>query len=139
LKPTIVYHDSAMVIEKAQADGEDLWILLDDLEKLAGWTLKPEGICKGDVCVPIPPGRESEFIRDAQTFNLAALARPLGETVVHSDDRSVWVFSEAAASLSGRLQSMVAPDFALPDLEGRIHQLSDYRGNKVFLVAWASW
>ena len=32
-----------------------------------------------------------------------------------------------------------APDFTLPDLEGRQHSLSDYRGRKVFLASWASW
>jgi hypothetical protein len=27
----------------------------------------------------------------------------------------------------------------LPDLDGKMHRLSDYRGQKVFLLAWASW
>jgi peroxiredoxin len=37
------------------------------------------------------------------------------------------------------MQSLEAPDFTLPDLEGRPHALRDYRGKKVFLVSWASW
>jgi peroxiredoxin len=37
------------------------------------------------------------------------------------------------------MQSLRAPDFTLPDLEGRPHALFDYRGKKVFLVFWASW
>ena len=32
-----------------------------------------------------------------------------------------------------------APEFTLPDLEGRLHSLSDHRGVKVFLVAYGSW
>jgi hypothetical protein len=32
-----------------------------------------------------------------------------------------------------------APDFVLPDLAGRLHALSDHRGRKVLLLAWASW
>ena len=32
-----------------------------------------------------------------------------------------------------------APDFALPDLSGRLHQLSDYQGRIVFLNLWATW
>lgn len=32
-----------------------------------------------------------------------------------------------------------APDFALPDLQGRVHRLSDYRGKVVFLNLWATW
>ncbi len=32
-----------------------------------------------------------------------------------------------------------APDFALKDLAGKEHKLSDYRGKKVMLVFWATW
>jgi peroxiredoxin len=32
-----------------------------------------------------------------------------------------------------------APDFALPDLQGRIYRLSDGRGKVVFLNLWATW
>ncbi len=32
-----------------------------------------------------------------------------------------------------------APDFEFPDLEGRIHRLSEARGKIVFLNLWATW
>ncbi len=32
-----------------------------------------------------------------------------------------------------------APEFTLPDLDGRVWSLRDFRGRKVFLLAWASW
>jgi cytochrome c biogenesis protein CcmG/thiol:disulfide interchange protein DsbE len=32
-----------------------------------------------------------------------------------------------------------APDFALTDLDGKEHKLSDYKGKKVLLVLWATW
>ena len=37
------------------------------------------------------------------------------------------------------LDSLEAPDFSLPDLEGNLHSLTDRRGKKVLLVAYASW
>ena len=33
----------------------------------------------------------------------------------------------------------VAPDFALVDLDGESHQLSDYKGQGVFLNSWGTW
>ncbi|MEK5069681.1 thiol-disulfide oxidoreductase ResA [Sporosarcina sp. FSL K6-1508] len=33
----------------------------------------------------------------------------------------------------------VAPDFALVDLDGESHQLSDYKGQGVFLNFWGTW
>jgi len=45
----------------------------------------------------------------------------------------------AAATRSVALASLEAPDFALPDLAGRVHTLSEQHGRKVLLVAWASW
>jgi hypothetical protein len=136
---TIAYQDKVMLMDEAIASDDALWIKLEDFENLTGWQVKPAGVCKDDICVPISPGRESEFLRDDNSFNLAALSRLLGETAVHSDDMSVWVFSEPASKIRGRHQSLGAPDFALPDLDGRLHHLSDYRGNKVLLFAWASW
>jgi hypothetical protein len=38
-----------------------------------------------------------------------------------------------------QLSSLEAPDFSLPDLDGRLHALSQHRGKKVFLVAYGSW
>ena len=36
-------------------------------------------------------------------------------------------------------QGSEAPDFSLPDLDGKMHRLSDYRGKVVFLNFWATW
>jgi len=92
------------------------------------------------VCVPIPRGREAEFVRERPArFNLAGLARLLAEPVVRDDAHGVWFFGASAATRLGDMQSLRAPDFTLPDLEGRPHALADYRGKKVFLVFWASW
>ncbi len=49
------------------------------------------------------------------------------------------MLGEAAADRASQLASGEAPDFTLPDLQGRLHSLSDYRGKKVLLVTYASW
>ena len=45
----------------------------------------------------------------------------------------------SAAERAKTLSSLEAPDFTLPDLDGRLHSLSEQRGKKVLLVAYASW
>lgn len=133
---TVLYRDRVSPIAGASAEGEHLWIPENELERATGWALKPEGACKGAACVPLP--RDGAWMR-GDAFDLAALGRHLGEPVVHDDAGKVWVFAEPAAAKRAQLLSGEAPDFALPDLDGRIHRLSDYRGKKVLLYAWASW
>ena len=136
---TILYKERPPYSAAATAEGGDLWVHAHELPAATGWELRPEGACRGDVCVPIPPGREGEFVRERPArFNLAALARLLAEPVLHDDAHGVWFFGAAATRLDD-MQSLRAPDFTLPDLEGRPHALFDYRGKKVFLVFWASW
>src|SRR5204863_164307 len=54
------------------------------------------------------------------------------------DERAAYL--GVAASVRARaLASLEAPDFTLPDLDGRLHTLSNHRGKKVLLVAYASW
>jgi len=140
LAATIIYKEQQSCAAGATAAGSDLWLPLDELKATTGWEIKPEGACLGDVCVPIPSGRTAEFLREGGArFNLAALARHLGQPVVHDDAHGVWVFGESARARRDALLSLVAPDFTLPDLEGRLHSLSDHRGRKVLLVTWASW
>ena len=122
----------------ADAKGGELWLKAADLERVSGWTHKPEGFCKGDVCVPVPAPRKDEFVR-GDSYNLAALADLLGQPMVADAENRAYCFGEAAAERKRILTSLDAPDFTLPDLEGRMHSLSQYRGKKVFLVSWASW
>lgn len=136
--PMILSGDRRTDVPEAIPLDQDLWVPIADLEQSSGWVLKPEGACLGEFCVPLPAARETEFLR-GESFNLASFWRHLGRPVVHGDDGQTWLLGESDEALRSRLTSLQAPEFTLPDLEGRRHSLSDYRGTKVFLVAWASW
>jgi hypothetical protein len=139
---TIIHDDKPLHFKRAIADSNAVWLDATELKQLAEWELKPEGICRGDLCVPIPPGRESEFAskRDGATWlNFSALADQMGKPWAGDAKNRVWYFGAEAADRGNALRSLEAPDFELPDLEGKLHRLSDYRGRKVFLLAWASW
>ena len=70
---------------------------------------------------------------------LAASAERAGRPVALDREAGAAYLGVAAAERGRRLASLEAPDFTLPDLDGRPHTLSSLRGRKVFLVAYASW
>lgn len=133
---TTVLTDSGTFTAAASADPGALWLSAREMEDATGWVAKPEGLCLGEVCVPVPRGRE--LVRDGRV-NAAALWRHLGRATAHSDAGDVWVLGASARDRAAALASLEAPDFSLPDVGGRMHSLSDHRGKKVFLVTWASW
>jgi len=128
--PTTVIFEDAVASVAAEAQNEDLWLAPSELERL-GWTLEPEGLCRGPLCVPIPLARRAEFVRADGAANLAALTRHRGQGVVHD--------AEHGELRDAARRSLAAPDFTLPDLDGRLHSLSELRGRKVLLNSWASW
>jgi hypothetical protein len=97
-----------------------------------GWTIKPEGACKGEVCVPL-----GGSAGDAGRFDLLAVADRLGMAVVHDADAGLW--SIGPESLGGRsLATAEAPELTLPDvITGEDVTLSSFRGTKVVIASWA--
>jgi hypothetical protein len=97
-----------------------------------GWVAKPEGMCKGPVCVPLPGGTSSPL--DAKV-----LSQRLGMPLVADEEHGL--FALGPASVTGRaLTTADMPDLVLPDLRtGEAFDVASLRGQKVLLVAWASW
>jgi hypothetical protein len=92
-----------------------------------GWHIKPEGACKGEVCVPLgQPGG----------FDLLATAERLRMAVVHDEQAGLWAIGPETLG-ERALVSAQAPELVLDDLEGRPFALSSLRGQKVLLVSWA--
>ena len=117
---------------------DDARVLLDRGEVAAalGWQRKPEGLCRDDECLLVTP---SSGLDVGDRLDLAALAALLRRPLALDIDERAAFLGESAAVRSSALASLVAPDFTLPDLQGVPHALSEHRGKKVFLVAWASW
>ncbi len=105
----------------------------EDVRLGTGWELKPEGACKGAVCVPLPPEATANGSVDVRI-----LAERLGMPLLHDEGHDVWVLGPE--SLTGRaLTTAEAPELVLPDLNREPFSLSSLRGQKVVLTAWASW
>ena len=135
---TILSSQGAIQAPSARTEGDALWLSPADAEATTGWTLKPEGLCRGPVCIPAPPAERGQYVRDG-AVNIAAFWRRMDAPAVASDAGDIWALGEAASSRAETLESLEAPDFALPDLDGQMHHLSAYRGQKVMLATWASW
>jgi len=71
--------------------------------------------------------------------DLAKRAEAGGRPVAVDVEERAAYLGVSASERAGPLAALEAPDFTLPDLDGRLHSLSDHRGKKVFLVAYASW
>ena len=113
---------------------DDLRVDVGSLRHDTGWDVKPEGACRGDVCVPLP----AEARHDDGRLDATVLAERLGMPLVHDDAHGLW--SLGPATVTGRaLATAEAPDLELPDLDGNPFRLSSLLGRKVLLVAWASW
>jgi hypothetical protein len=90
-----------------------------------GWEIKPEGACKGELCVPLTGG-----------FELPSTAERLGMALVHEAEQNLWALGPE--SVNGRaLVTAEAPGLVLSDLDGKDFELSSLRGQKVLIVSWA--
>ncbi len=113
----------------------ELTVGIDELERRTGWSIKPEGACLGDVCVPLP----AEARGPGGAVDAAALSERLGMPLLHDEPHGLWALGPA--TVTGRaLTTAKAPDLTLPRFPGgEPFELASLLGTKVVMVAWASW
>lgn len=126
------------VTELEGAAGPVLWVSQDEMTAATGWTLKPEGFCKDEVCVPVPANKSGKLIVDDR-INLSEVWQLMGKPAAASSNGDVWSLGEAANDRNDAMLSLEAPDFSLPDFNGKLHSLTDFRRKRVLLITWASW
>jgi len=102
-------------------------------ERASGWALLPEGLCSAGRCVPLA----REAVDGNGRLDVVAAAERLRRPVVADQARGLWCLGpEADQPVLGSIDTS---DLALPDLDGQPFVLRSLRGQKVLLVAWASW
>lgn len=104
-----------------------------DFAARTDWQPKPQGMCRGEVCVPAPGS-----VRDDGTIDVHVVAERLGMPLVHDEEHGVWALGPA--TVGGKaLDTVVAADPPLRTRDGGTFHLSQLRGRKVVMVAWASY
>ena len=135
MAPVTVIEESARSVDGRVVDDR---VVIDeaDLPAALGWELKPEGLCRDDVCVPVRD--RSSLVADGG-LDVAAVAAALGRPSVLDADAGVVAIALPAETRRAALDGLVAPAFTLPDLDGNPHDFAEWHGRKRLLVAFASW
>ena len=134
---TILYQGKRITLEET-GGGDSLLIRPEDVSRVNGFELKPEGACYGDLCIPLRDGLFVE--QDGQRwFDLTAFADLLEQPWVADHEARVWSFAEIPAKRAGTLVDAQAPDLELTDRQGNLVRLADFRGKRTLIVTWSSW
>jgi hypothetical protein len=121
---------------EATLTDDRVWINAAGVEKALGWVLRSEGLCRGSVCIPVT--RQAGLVNNGN-MNLSALAELLGRPLASSPEEGAAYLGPPFDLFDQMIAGLEAPDFQLPDLDDRLHSLSEHRGSKVLLAVWASW
>lgn len=101
-------------------------------EERTGWAIKPQGACKGDICVPLPGNASKAGLLDANV-----LSEQLGMPLIN--DETTGVYALGPEAMGHALTTAQVPEIVLPDVNGTEFRLSSLLGQKVLIVTWASW
>ena len=83
------------------------WSTADALPDALGWTLKPEGLCRDDTCVPV---RDRDALFVGEQLDLAAVADALGRPIVVDADAGIVAVALDQEQRRAALESLTAPD-----------------------------
>lgn len=134
---TVLYQGKVITLSET-GDGDGLLIRPDDLPRINGFELKPEGACYEQMCIPMT----SDLLIDqngTQWFNLTAFADLLGQPYVADREAGVWSFAEIPAKRESMMVDAMAPDFEVTDRQGNVVRMADLKGKKALIVTWSSW
>lgn len=107
------------------------------LAEATGWVLKPEGLCRGEVCVPLV-GRTITAPHADGLIDLHEWAAALGLLLAH-DELGVVAVTPNAEVRARDVAGGTAPSLTLNDVDGNPVSFDDFSGSKRVLVTWASW
>ena len=136
---TILYPGRRITLSETGASEEGrLLIRPEDLPRINGFELKPQGACFEDLCIPISHALLVE--RDgSRWFDLTAFADLLEQPWVADTDARVWSFAEVPVKRDNMMQGAMVPDIEIRDREGNVIRLPDLKGRKALIVTWSSW
>ncbi len=134
---TVLYGGKAVTLTNT-GNGDALLIDPADLSRINGFELKPEGACRGNLCIPLPKGVLVE--QDSKNwFDVTAFADHVRQPYVADVEARVWSFSDVPTTRDEMRVNAMAPDIELTDRSGNSIRFADLKGKKALIVTWSSW
>ena len=134
---TVLYQGRRVTVKEG-GDGDALLIEPEMLEQINGFSVKPEGACYEDLCIPL---NDRLLVEEdgRQWLDLTAFAEMIEQPYVADTDARVWSFAEIPAKREHRLLNALVPDIEVTDRQGNVIRLADLKGKKALIVTWSSW
>jgi len=96
--PVVVILDGERAVSAdATISGDTVLLAADDFESATGWALRPEGLCHGDVCVPVRS--HPEAVVDGRV-DAARVADLVGRSVVVDPTAGVVAYGPSTVTVS---------------------------------------
>ena len=121
---TVLYQGRTITLSEI-GDGDKLLVNPEDLGRINGFEVKPEGACYEDMCIPLDDGL-LVFVDGEQWFDLTGFADLLEQPWVVDRETGVWSFAEI-------------PDVFVTARGGQVLNMSDMKGKIALIVTWSSW
>ncbi len=134
---TVLYQGNSITLSQI-GEGKNLLIRPEDLTRVNGFELKPQGACFAEMCIPLTAELMVEQ-NGSQWFDLCAFAELLGQAYVADAETKVWSFAEIPAKRDSMMVDAMAPDFEVTDRKGNVIRMADLKGKKALIVTWSSW
>lgn len=141
-KVTVLWGERTEAVENVIAERDALWIPTADLERVTGFTLKEQGACIDEICVPVPRTGDEALVATqdgVERIDLIGFAKRNDQAIIKERGAKVYGFGLVPSVRDASVGRGRAPELTLKDRTGKPVNLSDFRGKKVLLFTWASW
>jgi peroxiredoxin len=136
---TITVLSDAVHEVPGQVGGTGATLAAGSLTDATGWTLQPEGLCRGEVCVPVHDRAALVIDRPDPQVDLTVLATLVDQPIVVDADHAIVALGPPSTDRHGLRTGDVAPAFALPGIDRGTVTLDESQGKKRLLLTWSSW
>src|SRR5215831_19087863 len=102
----VIYDGVSTEVVAAAEPSKDLWVTTKDLARATRFVIKRQGVCRDELCFPLPKARQAGFIarKGAVTwFNLSEFARLIKQPFAADEKNGVWYFGPRAVEQNSYL------------------------------------